>query len=84
MPQEFALYDDLTIEETLIYFGRIYFMKSDLLQQRMDHLIETMELPDRNHMIKNCSGGQKRRVSFACALIHKPSKLIALITCLVS
>ncbi|XP_053209393.1 ABC transporter G family member 20-like [Panonychus citri] len=76
MPQDFALYDDLTIEETLIYFGRVYFMHNDLLQQRIDYLIEIMDLPKRGFYIKNLSGGQKRRVSFACSLVHKPKLLL--------
>ncbi|KAG4079241.1 hypothetical protein HA402_006964 [Bradysia odoriphaga] len=53
MPQDIALVEELTIKETIFYFGRIY-----------------------ERMVGKLSGGQKRRVSFACALVHEPELVI--------
>ena len=76
MPQEISLYYDLTIEEMITYFGRVYFINDNILQQRIDNLINVMELSKRTHLIANLSEGQKRRVSFACSLVHKPKLLV--------
>ncbi|KAI1291018.1 ABC transporter G family member 23 [Halotydeus destructor] len=76
MPQDIALHNDLTIEEMLTYFGRIYFIDPSTLAARIDHLLAVLDLPEKTRLIINLSGGQKRRVSFASALIHKPRLLI--------
>lgn len=76
MPQEIALHNDLTIEEMLTYFGRLFFIEDHILEQRIDEMIGILDLPEKSRLIANLSGGQKRRVSFASALIHKPRLLI--------
>lgn len=76
MPQDVALYDDLTIEETLTYFGRLYFMDRGKMKSQIDYLLQILDLPDRSRMICTLSGGQMRRVSFAAALIHEPPLVI--------
>lgn len=76
MPQEVALHNDLTIEEMLMYFGRLYFIEARVLHERINHLLEVLDLPEKTRLIAHLSGGQKRRVSFASALIHKPRLLI--------
>jgi len=76
MPQELALFPDFTIEETLLYFGRLYLMNSNIISSRIDFLMKFLDLPDKERMIGNLSGGQKRRVSLAVSLVHSPPLLI--------
>lgn len=68
MPQELALYDDFSIEETLMYFGRLFGIKSNLVDQRIDFMMDLLQLPDRERLISKLSGGQKRRVSIATGM----------------
>lgn len=70
MPQDIALVNELSIKETIFYFGRIYGMNEDRIRERFKILKDLLELPDSDRMIEKLSGGQKRRVSFACALVH--------------
>lgn len=76
MPQEIALYEDLTIFEMLTYFGRVFLMNSQLLHKRVDHLIGLLQLPESQRFIRNLSGGQQRRVSFAATILHQPSLIV--------
>ena len=76
MPQDVALYNDLTIQETLVYFGRLYFMPWQRVMQQIDYLIDMLDLPEKERLISTLSGGQMRRVSFAAALIHEPPLVI--------
>ncbi|XP_070493900.1 ABC transporter G family member 20-like [Chironomus tepperi] len=76
MPQETALVPELTIKETLNYFGNIYQMNQILLMQRLIMICNLLELTDVNKRIEQLSGGEKRRVSFAAALIHDPKIVI--------
>lgn len=70
MPQDIALVNELSIKETIYYFGRIYGMHDDRIRERFKILKDLLELPDGSRLVENLSGGQKRRVSFACALVH--------------
>lgn len=76
MPQEMALIGDLSVKETIYYFGKIFQMDSDKLRDRYDMLDKLLELPPGDQLIKDCSGGQQRRVSFASSMIHDPELLI--------
>lgn len=76
MPQELALVDEFTVKDAIVYFGTIYKMKSSEIQSRFDYLTKLLELPESSKLLKHCSGGQKRRVSFAAALVHSPEMLI--------
>ncbi|XP_074601741.1 ABC transporter G family member 20-like [Brevipalpus obovatus] len=76
MPQELALFLDFTIEETLVYFARIFRMKRSRIPERIKFLVNFLDLPDKNRMIGSLSGGQKRRVSLAVSLVHSPPLLI--------
>nr|WAB24462.1 ATP-binding cassette sub-family H member 1 [Henosepilachna vigintioctopunctata] len=76
MPQEIALYGEFTIKETMMYFGWIFGMQTSEIIARLQFLLNFLDLPSQNRMVKNLSGGQQRRVSFAVALMHDPELLI--------
>jgi len=75
-PQEIALYPDLSIAETLRFHGRLHGMSQEKIIERMDWLIEFLDLPESSRTVGNLSGGQMRRVSLAVALLHEPKLLI--------
>ena len=71
-----ALFSDFTIAETFEYFGKLFHMNKKNISKRTEQLIELLNLPEKDRYINNLSGGQKRRVSLAVALIHSPPLLI--------
>ena len=73
VPQEIALYEDLTAIENLKFWGTLYGIKGKQLQSKTDELLDFLGLSDRkNHKIKTYSGGMKRRINIAAALLHDP------------
>jgi ABC-type multidrug transport system ATPase subunit len=76
LPQETALINELTVKETIYYFGNIFQMNKEKLNERYEMLKNLLDLPDDSVRIDTCSGGEQRRVSFAAALIHDPDLLI--------
>ncbi|XP_041921818.1 ABC transporter G family member 23 isoform X2 [Alosa sapidissima] len=76
MPQDIALYSEFTISDTLWFFGRIHGLTSKETQARMDFLIDFLDLPQKNSLVRNLSGGQRRRVSLGAALLQNPRLLI--------
>ncbi|CAG2100651.1 unnamed protein product [Medioppia subpectinata] len=76
MPQELALFQEITLLEALRYFSRLYGLREELILQRIDFLVNFLNLPDFDRRIEKMSGGQKRRVSLALSLIHNPPLLI--------
>lgn len=76
VPQEIALYDDLTALENLQYWGKLYDLKGRELDQRVEVVLEQIGLSDRaKDRVKTYSGGMKRRVNIAAGLLHKPKLL---------
>ena len=72
MPQDVALNNGLTVHEMMRYFGKIFLLPPNEVEERIDRLIDILGIPEKNRVINTLSGGQRRRVSFACAVIHKP------------
>ncbi|CAB0020997.1 unnamed protein product, partial [Nesidiocoris tenuis] len=73
---QLALYDRMTTEETLAYFGHIYDMSEDEIEKRSALLIDFLEIPSSPSGTVALSGGQKRRLSLAAALIHNPPLVV--------
>ncbi|MCD4772286.1 MAG: ABC transporter ATP-binding protein [Bacteroidales bacterium] len=77
VPQEIALYDDLSAYDNLVFWGKLYKINCSLLSKRINELLDLMGLEQRkNHKIKTFSGGMKRRINIACALLHSPKILL--------
>src|SRR4051812_6357842 len=76
MSQKFSLYADLSVRENLEFYGRIYGLNPQRLEQRSDDVLTLTELTDRiNQLAGTLSGGWKQRLALACALIHEPQGL---------
>jgi ABC-2 type transport system ATP-binding protein len=77
MPQNDALYDDLSGEANLKFFAELFGMKKSDRVARIDEILSLMELTgDRKKFVRHYSGGMKKRLSLAIALIHKPNILL--------
>jgi ABC-2 type transport system ATP-binding protein len=73
VPQEIALYEDLSARENLVFWGKMYGLRGTALKNRVDEVLETIGLTDRQKgRVGRFSGGMKRRVNIGVALLHKP------------
>lgn len=75
--QDGSFYDKLSVEENLIYFGKMYGMSIEKIRDRIDYLLKLVELDkSKKTLARNLSRGMKRRLDIACALIQEPKVLI--------
>jgi len=73
MSQKFSLYDDLTVEENIEFFGGIYSLKNHFLKERKKWALETADLKGKEkRLTKELPGGWKQRLALSCALLHQP------------
>ena len=73
MPQDFAVYDDLSVMQNLEFFGQLYSLRRAQVRERANELLDLVELTDRaRERVGTLSGGMRRRVSLAISLLHKP------------
>lgn len=77
VPQDVALYPDLTAAENLGFLGRLYAMRGSLLAERISETLALTDLSDRrDDRVDSYSGGMKRRLNIAAGLLHHPSLLV--------
>ncbi len=77
MPQERAVYRDLSVGENLLFFGQIYGMDRKRIAARTNELLTMMNLADRSKQrADRLSGGEKQRLSLACTLVHEADALL--------
>lgn len=76
VPQEYALYPTLTIEENLFFFGSMYGLKHAFLKKQIPLTLEKLGLLEfKNKKIMQCSGGMKRRCNLIAGVLHQPKIL---------
>ncbi len=77
MPQDLAVYPDLTVEENLALFGRLVGMDEGAIDRRTDEVLRLVDIAERRgDLVSTLSGGMKRRTSLAAALLHDPDLLL--------
>jgi len=73
VPQDIALYEDLSGRENLMFWGRMYGLSGSKLIKRVDEVLDLIGLTDRQRdRLEKYSGGMKRRVNIGAALLHEP------------
>lgn len=75
MPQETSLVEELTANENLHFFANLYEMHPNKFVERSEMLRNVLEIPVDSKIVANCSGGQKRRISLAIAILCEPKLL---------
>jgi len=77
VPQQVAIYPDLTARENLRFFGRLYDMNGSILKARMDEVLAITGLAERaGGLVREFSGGMQRRLNIGIGLLHRPKLLI--------
>jgi drug efflux transport system ATP-binding protein len=73
MSQRFSLYDDLTVEQNIRFFGGVYGLRNSHLEERMEWVLKMADLKGREKSLtKTLSGGWKQRLALGCAILHEP------------
>ncbi len=77
VPQELALYPTLSARDNLLFFGRIYGLRGRRLRERVEAVLEIVQLTGRaGDAVTTFSGGMKRRLNIAAGLLHEPQILV--------
>ncbi|MDQ3199227.1 MAG: ABC transporter ATP-binding protein [Verrucomicrobiota bacterium] len=77
VPQALALYEELSGEENLRLFGRLYGLRGTLLRERVEEALVAVQLQDRRRdEVKTYSGGMQRRLNLVAAILHRPKLLL--------
>lgn len=77
MPQNEALYEELTTWENLKFFAGLHQMSRKAFEENAEKLLQIVDMTKcKNKLVRDCSGGMKKRVSLAVALIHQPRLLL--------
>ncbi|MHC4435413.1 MAG: ABC transporter ATP-binding protein [Planctomycetota bacterium] len=77
VPQTMAIYEELSAEQNLHFFGRLYGLRGRQLKQRVESCLEIAGLQDRKkERVSKYSGGMKRRLNMVCCLLHEPPILL--------
>jgi ABC-2 type transport system ATP-binding protein len=77
VPQELALYEELSARENISFWAGIHGMRGNAMRSRTDEVLQEVGLYDRSkEPVKNFSGGMKRRLNFACGIAHRPKVLL--------
>ena len=73
MSQKFSLYDDLTVEQNIKFFGGVYGLRDNRLRQRTEWVLTMADLKGREQSLtRTLSGGWKQRLALGCAVLHQP------------
>ncbi|PKL68612.1 MAG: multidrug ABC transporter ATP-binding protein [Methanobacteriales archaeon HGW-Methanobacteriales-1] len=76
-PQDIVLWDSLTCQESLKFMGEMYEVPEDILKKRVERLLNDLMLTEKTDtIVSNLSGGMKRRLNLAMALIHSPEVVV--------
>jgi ABC-2 type transport system ATP-binding protein len=77
VPQELALYEELSVADNLSFFGRLYGVRGAELRRRVAESLEFVQLTEHGQRLtRTLSGGMQRRLNLACALLHRPTLLL--------
>ena len=77
VPQEIALYEEMTVRDNLAFFGRLYDLGGRTLNHRIETCLHRVQMmPCAKQSVGTLSGGMQRRVNLACALLHDPDVLL--------
>jgi len=76
MSQKFSLYSDLSVEENMMFYGRVYGLPRERIEHRRDELLDLVGMREQLKQVAGTlSGGCKQRLALACALLHEPQVL---------